>query len=116
MAKVERGVVKPPNQELQGLAATRSHAPRAGAPATRGPNHAPLQGGSADLTRQPSPVAPASCRFNVDDARMPQPPSAIEPGKGDVPVNPFLVSGPGDHLEHDRSLTTRSNNELIGVS
>ncbi len=28
MAKVERGVVKPPNQELQGLAATRSATPR----------------------------------------------------------------------------------------
>ena len=59
MAKVERGVVKPPNQELQGLAATRSaHAasrcrrgervefPRS---ATGNP------GGSADLTRQAQP-------------------------------------------------------------
>ena len=62
MAKVERGVVKPPNQELQGLAATRSHAPRAGMPATRGPNSTACgdPGGSADLTRQPSPVAPVS--------------------------------------------------------
>ncbi len=94
MAKVERGVVKPPNQELQGLAATRSHAPRAGMPATPEPTPA-LQGGSADLTRQPSPVAPARYHFNVDNARMPQPPSASEPGKGEVPVNPFLASGTG---------------------
>ena len=92
MAKVDRGIVKPPNQELQGLAATRSHAPRAEMPAMPCPKPA-LQGGSADLTRQPSPVAAASCRFNVDNACMPQPPSAFEPGKGDVPVNPFLASG-----------------------
>jgi hypothetical protein len=92
MAKVDRGIVKPPNQELQGLAATRSHAPRGGTPAIPRPKPA-LQGGSADLTRQPSPVAPASCHFNVDSACMAQPPSAIEPGKGDVPVNPFLASG-----------------------
>jgi hypothetical protein len=92
MAKVDRGIVKPPNQELQGLAATRSHAPRAEMPVMPCPKPAP-QGGSADLTRQSSPVAAASCRFNVDNACMPQPPSAIEPGKGDVPVNPFLASG-----------------------
>jgi hypothetical protein len=91
MAKVERGVVKPPNQELQGLAATRSHAPRAGTPATPGPN-AVLPGGSADLTRQQSPVASTSQRFNVDNAQMPQPPSAIEPGNGAVPVSPFVAS------------------------
>ena len=98
MAKVERGVVKPPNQELQGLAATRSQAPRAGGPAARGSNSSILAGdpgGSADLTRLPSPVPPMSHRFNVDDAKMPQPPAAIEPGKGAVPVNPFLASGPG---------------------
>ena len=94
MANVERGVVKPPNQELQGLAAIRSHAPRAGMAAT--PEHKTvLQGGSADLTRQPSPVAPPSTFFNVDNARMAQPPSAIDPGKGEVPINPFLASGPG---------------------
>jgi hypothetical protein len=94
MAKVERGVVKPPNQALQGLAATRSHSPRAGLPAIPDTKSA-LQGGSTDLTRQPSPVAPVSCRFNVDNARMPQPPSAIKPGKGDVPVNPFLAANSG---------------------
>ena len=26
---------------------------------------------------------------------MPQPSSAIDPGKGAVPVNPFVASGPG---------------------
>jgi hypothetical protein len=95
MAKVERGVVKPPNQELQGLTATRSRTPRAGVPVTRGSNsqlHAGDPGGSADLTRQQSPVVQPSHRFNVDDARMPQPPAAIEPGKGAVPVNPIAGS------------------------
>jgi hypothetical protein len=98
MAKVERGVVTPPNQELQGLSATRSRAPAAGGPASRKPPAAFYgsdPGGSADLTRQASPVAPASHRFDVDNAFMPQPPAATEPGKGAVPVNPFLASGPG---------------------
>ena len=57
MAKVERSVVKPPNQELQGLAATRSTAPRAACRRRAGPNAPPdpaIPGGSADLTRQPS--------------------------------------------------------------
>jgi hypothetical protein len=97
MAKAERGVVKPPNQELQGLAATRSAVPRAGAPRACGSNatvHAGDPGGSADLTRQPSPVAPIDQRFNVDNARMPQPPAAVEPGKGAVPVNPFRATEP----------------------
>jgi hypothetical protein len=92
MAKVERGIVKPPNQEFQNLATTRSQAPRAEMPALPPPTPV-LLGGSADLTRQPSPVAPTSFRFNVDDARMPQPPSAFEPGKGDVPVDPSDACG-----------------------
>jgi hypothetical protein len=98
MAKVERNVVKPPNQEFQGLSATRSHTPRASVPVTRGPNsklHAGDAGGSADLTRQQSPVVLPSHRFNVDDARMPQPPAAIEPGKGAVPVDPSAAACSG---------------------
>jgi hypothetical protein len=97
MANVERGVVKPPNQELQGLAATRSAAPRAGAAQTGGLNSTSRTGdpgGSADLARQPSAVAPLDQRFNVDKARMPQPAAAIEPGKGAVPVNPFHATDP----------------------
>jgi hypothetical protein len=98
MRKVERNIVKPPNQELQGLSATRSAAPRAGVPESRGSNSSLFAGdpgGTADLTRRPSPVAPLSQRFNVDLAQMPQPPAACEPGKGAVPVNPFLAAGPG---------------------
>jgi hypothetical protein len=98
MANVERGVVKPPNQQLQGLAATRSAVPPVAVPQLRSPNSA-LQagdpGGSANLTRHASAVAPINQRFNVDHARMPQPQSAIEPGRGDIPINPFLASGPG---------------------
>ena len=97
MANVERGVVKPPNLELQGLAATRSAVPRAEAARACASNsavHAGDPGGSADLTRQPSPVAPINQRFNVDNARMPQPPAAVEPGKGAVPVNPFGATEP----------------------
>ena len=32
-------------------------------------------------------------RFDVSQVQMPQPASAIEPGKGQVPVNPFMPSG-----------------------
>ena len=91
MAKAERNVVKPPNQELQGLASTRSAAPRPNAADSRGPNAAPypgLAGGSADLTRQPSAVAPVNHRFDVDHAQMAQPAAAVDPGKGAIPVNP----------------------------
>jgi hypothetical protein len=97
MANVERGVVKPPNQLLQGLAATRSAVPRAGEAQARGSNAAVRSGdpgGSADLTRQLSPVAPINQRFDVDGARMAQPPSKVDPGKGAVPVNPFHATSP----------------------
>jgi hypothetical protein len=97
MANVERGVVKPPNQQLQGLAATRSAVPRAGEAHARGSNAAVRSGdpgGSADLTRQLSPVSPIDQRFNVDGARMPQPASKVDPGKGAVPVNPYRAPEP----------------------
>jgi hypothetical protein len=98
MANVERGVIQPPNLVLQGLAATRSCAPLAASPAARASHvmiDAGCPGGSADLTRLVSPMAPVSHRFNVETARMPQPAAAIEPGKGAVPVNPFVATGQG---------------------
>jgi hypothetical protein len=97
MANVERGVIKPPNLQLQGLAATRSAVPRAGEAQARGSNAAVRSGdpgGSADLTRQLSPVPPINQRFNVDDARMAQPAAKVDPGKGAVPVNPFRAAEP----------------------
>jgi hypothetical protein len=96
MPKVEKGVVKPPNEMLQGLGQTRSMTPGAGAPATHEPNlslRSGATGGSGPLTRFASPVSTPDNRFNVDHAKMPQPPSAIEPGTGAVPIYPFNSMG-----------------------
>jgi hypothetical protein len=55
---VAHGAVQPPNQ-------THDH----------------FCGGSADLTRTASPVNLPSHRFDVDQAKMPQPQSAIAPAR-----------------------------------
>jgi hypothetical protein len=65
LTPIARDVVKPPNE---------------------GGGH--FCGSSADLTRQPSPVNVPSHHFDVDRAKMAQPQSAIEPGKGAVPIRP----------------------------
>jgi hypothetical protein len=108
MARVERNVVKPPNQKLQGPGSNKSATPRAHVALAGGPNAALRSGdpgGSANLTRQPSPVPPVNHRFNVDEAQMPQPPAAVEPGHGAIPVNPGLefrpAVVPADLLPHD---------------
>lgn len=36
---------------------------------------------------------PPDHRFNVDTARMPQPPAAVEPGTGMIPVGPWNSQG-----------------------
>jgi hypothetical protein len=51
-----------------------------------------------------SPVHPPDHRFNVNHAKMPQPPSAIEPGKGAVPVNPWDAAGRPNHVVPDPDL------------
>jgi hypothetical protein len=98
----QRGVVKPPNEgEFKRDRRTNSFLPLSGAgsPVTA-PNvsrfvHAEA-GGSADLARRASPVVPSNMRLvDGDPGYTSQPNSAVEPGKGAVPVNPFLASGPG---------------------
>jgi hypothetical protein len=96
MSRVEKGVVRPPNEDLQHLDQRRSTTPAAGAPAAHEPNRLlrnGAAGGSASLTRLASPVSTPDNRFNVDNAKMPQPPSAIEPGTGAVPVYAFSPTG-----------------------
>ncbi len=96
MPKVERHVVKAPNEKLQGLMHTRSAAPGASGPYTRDPNQSlgsGAPGGSGALARSPSPVSVPDHRFKIEDAQMPQPPSAIEPGTGAVPIYPFNSMG-----------------------
>lgn len=56
--------------------------------------------GFLPLGRQASPVKGSNeqFKFNVSNAQMPQPDSALQPGQGAVPVNPFTggngVTGP----------------------
>ncbi len=100
MGTVERGVVKGSNQEgaggdrrnngfmpLSGGAATVRPSNMTGAAGDRRAGCMPLTGGA-------SPVDPPNAkRFDVGMVKMPQPESAIQPGVGTVPVNPFLPGG-----------------------
>ncbi len=90
---VERGVVRPPNQPgAAGNGANNSYLPLDRKAGGVTPFHCEpggdRRGGSADLAGQASPITPPNHRFDVGMAKMPQPPSAIEPGKGAVPVTP----------------------------
>jgi hypothetical protein len=96
MPNVERGVVMAPNTMLQGLGQTRSMAPSAGLAATHEPNLGlknGAAGGSSPLTRLASPVSVPNHRFNVDNAKMPQPPSVTQLGTGAVPIYPYNAMG-----------------------
>jgi hypothetical protein len=99
MPSVEHGVVKPPNEP--------------------GPKGGRVNNGSVPLTRQAStvhhdqighgadrrdnsfmslsgaksPVKPPDHRFRPGMAKMPQPPSAVTPGRGAIPVRAFGKNG-----------------------
>jgi hypothetical protein len=101
MPNVERDVVKAPNEPGRaGARAANSFLPLAGGPPAAHPSNearkgGDRRGGSANLAELASPVKTPDHRFNIEDAKMPQPPSAFEPGKGAVPVNPFVPGGQG---------------------
>jgi hypothetical protein len=90
------GAVAPPNRpDAAGNRAQNGYLPLVG---TRGPvvPHAPdghRPEGSTPRMKMPSPVHPPDHRFDVGKAKMPQPPSAIEPGKGAIPVTPWDSDG-----------------------
>ncbi len=95
-----RGVVKPPNEPGPGGSrASHSYLPLAGAAGPDPfPHHRGGDGrkGSAPLGGTDSPVHPPDHRFDVHTAKMPQPASVVEPGKGAIPVNPWDVAGRPD--------------------
>ena len=101
MPNVERGVVKPANEPGRaGARANNGYLPLAGGQPAMHPSNEPgargdRRGGSMPLASQPSPVTTHDHRFQVGDAKMPNPPSAFEPGRGAVPVNPFVPGGQG---------------------
>ncbi len=91
-----RGVIKPPNEAGPGgNRASNGYLPLGGTP---GPVLRPRHGGDGrkgcvPLDGTASPVRVPGRRFDVDKAKMPQPPSAIAPGKGAIPVIPWDASG-----------------------
>jgi hypothetical protein len=93
---VRPGVVTPPNvMGAGGSRANNGYLPLAGAKGPALPlNHGGgRRNGSAPLGGMASPVHLPDNRFDVGKAKMPQPPSAIEPGKGAIPVNPWDAAG-----------------------
>jgi hypothetical protein len=101
MPKVERNVVKPANEPgRRGARAENSFLPLVGGPPAVHPSNesgakGDRLGGSANLAERASPVKLPDHRFRLDDAQMPQPGAAVEPGRGAVPVNPFVPGGAG---------------------
>ncbi len=98
MANVERGVVKGSNMEgAGGDRRANGFMPLGGGAATVHPANRGAGGdrraGSFPLTAGGAGITPPNHRFDVGMVKMPQPESAIEPGKGTVPVNPFLPGG-----------------------
>lgn len=102
------GVVHPPNQTgLGGNRAKNSYLPLSGStPSELAPHHVggDRRNGCFSLDAIDSPVNPPDHRFNVDCAKMPQPPSAIEPGTGDIPVNPWNPAGRPNRVTTDSDI------------
>jgi hypothetical protein len=94
---VRRGVIKPPNEAGPGgNRAANGYLPLGGSASPGIPSNlggGDHRNGSAPLGGVASPVHIPDHRFNVDTAKMPQPASAIEPGKGAIPVNPWDAQG-----------------------
>jgi Lar family restriction alleviation protein len=89
---VERNVVKPPNEVNRGDRRNNGFLPLTGGGTAHPPNHGPggdRRMGSFPLSDTGSGITPPNHEFEVGMARMPQPPSAMEPGKGAVPVGPY---------------------------
>jgi len=101
MPNVERDVVKPANEPGRaGARANNSFLPLTGSPPVAQPSNesgarGDRRGGSFNLAEVASPVKTPDHRFHVEHAKMPQPPAAIEPGRGTVPVIPFVPGGQG---------------------
>jgi hypothetical protein len=91
----------PGSSSPQGRGASPVNPPNAGLAGGR-PN------GSFPQTKQASPVKGSNddLKFKISDAKMPQPPSAIQPGVGMVPVNPF--TGPGGMTRQSNQVPDRA--------
>jgi hypothetical protein len=94
---VARGVCQPPNETHKGDRRANGYLPLAGgAPTVHDPNahlHNGDRGMSAPMTTEHGVVQRPDHTFNVNQVKMPQPASAVQPGHGAIPVNPFQVPG-----------------------
>jgi hypothetical protein len=94
---VQRGVVRPSNETGPGgNRANNGYLPLVSLAHPGVPPHVTggdRRNGCVPLGGMPSPVHPPDHRFNVKYAKMPQPPSAIEPGRGEIPVDPWDAAG-----------------------
>jgi hypothetical protein len=99
MGTVERGVVRGSNKEgPSGDRRNNGFLPLGGddatvQPANMGGLGGDRRGGTMPLGGITAQITPVNHRFDVGMVKMPQPDSAIEPGLGTVPVNPFLPGG-----------------------
>jgi hypothetical protein len=94
MPNVEKSPIHAPNERLQSLAQKRSTTPAASGPKVHDPSASvrdgrlwPAPGASAILGRFASPVQTDNHQFNIEYAKMHNPPSAITPGQGAIPVD-----------------------------
>jgi hypothetical protein len=106
MGQVQRGGVIPPlpNESFKNGDPGSCGPTGKSASSVRGSNDRFANGaannGFIPLTKSASPVHGSNeqFKFNVSNAQMPQPPSALQPGQGAVPVRPFSsgngVTGP----------------------
>ena len=95
---VQRGVVKGSNMESPaGNMKNNGFLPLGGGAGTVHPSNMGLGGdkryGSFPLSASGAGITPPNHRFDVGKVDMPDSRSAVEPGKGAVPVNPFLPGG-----------------------
>jgi hypothetical protein len=98
MASVESSPIKPPNASISN-GNVNSCGPMGRSASDVRPPNAHLHDGNAangfmSLGKGASPVHVPDHRFNVANAKMPQPPSVLQPGPGAIPTNPFM-SGDG---------------------
>jgi hypothetical protein len=94
MPNVEKSPIHAPNERFQSLAQKRSATPAASGPKVHDPSASvrdgrlrPAPGASANFGRFASPVQLDNHRFNIEYAKMPNPPSAVTPGRGAIPVD-----------------------------
>ena len=101
MPKAERGVVRPPNEEHKGDRRANGFLPLASSASPVAPTSLSRfmhgdAGGSGSLARQASDIPDHNRQFDVDNVNNSQIDNfPVQPGRGAVPVNPFLASGPG---------------------